>query len=412
MEKLESSMPKKDLLPVDKAISAIVKKISLIKKEEKIRLSDSLGRILSKDVTSKRNNPSEDTSAMDGFALNSINSTNEFKIIGESSAGKPFKGKVGKNETVQIFTGSFLPKGTNTVIIQENVKRISSHIISNSTPFEKNQNVRKKGVDLKLGEIVVKKNTLINSRIISSVAMSNNDHVYVKKKPVIGILSTGNEIVDVGKKIGKNQIPSGNNLMLSSMVKVFGGIPKILPIAKDKTKDIEKILNRNLNCDFFVSSGGASVGKYDLLKSVLDKKTINTYVNFWKIAMRPGKPLIFGKYKNIPFLGLPGNPVSAGVCSLIFLRASINKILGLNEFFPNLQVGILNGELKKNDQRLDFVRAYFDKNDKNKIIPFSKQDSSMINLFSRCDCLILRKPFEKKALKNTKVNFIKFPDLI
>ena len=304
-------MPKKDLLPVDKAISAIVKKISLLKKEERIRLSDSLGRILSKDVTSKRNNPSEDTSAMDGFALNSINRTNEFKIIGESSAGKPFKGKVGKNETVQIFTGSFLPKGTNTVIIQENVKKINSHIISSTTPFEKNQNVRKKGVDLKLGEIVVKKNTLINSRIISSVAMSNNDHVYVKKKPVIGILSTGNEIVDVGKKIGKNQIPSGNNLMLSSMVRVFGGIPKILPIAKDKTKDIEKILNRNLNCDFFVSSGGASVGKYDLLKSVLDKKTSNTNVNFWKIAMRPGKPLIFGKYKNIPFLGLPGNPVSA-----------------------------------------------------------------------------------------------------
>ena len=148
------------------------------------------------------------------------------------------------------------------------------------------------------------------------------------------------------------------------------------------------------------------------LKSVLDKKNSNTNVDFWKIAMRPGKPLIFGKYKNIPFLGLPGNPVSAGVCSLIFLRTSINKILGINDFFPDLHVGILNGELKKNDQRLDFVRACFDKNDKNKIIPFSKQDSSMINLFSKCDCLILRKPFEKKALKNTKVNFIKFPDLI
>ena len=405
-------MPKKGLLSVDQAISAIVKKILPLKKEEKIKLSDSLGRILSKNVISKRNNPSEDTSAMDGFAINIKNSTNEFKIIGESSAGNPFKGKVGKNETVQIFTGSFLPKGTNTVIIQENVKNLSPEIITNTVTLEKNQNVRKKGVDLKLGELVVKKNTVINSRIISSIAMSNNNHIYVKKKPVIGILSTGNEIVDIGKKIGKNQIPSGNNLMISSMVKVFGGIPKILPIAKDKTKDIEKILNKNLDCDLFVSSGGASVGKYDLLKSVLDKKNINTNVNFWKIAMRPGKPLIFGKYKNIPFLGLPGNPVSAGVCSLIFLRTSINKILGINDFFPDLHVGILNGELKKNDQRLDFVRAYFDKNDKNKIIPFSKQDSSMINLFSKCDCLILRKPFEKKALKNTKVNFIKFPDLI
>ncbi|MDC3063668.1 molybdopterin molybdotransferase MoeA [Alphaproteobacteria bacterium] len=405
-------MPKKELLSVDQAISAIMKKISLSKKEEKIKLSDSLGRILSKNVISKRNNPSKDTSAMDGFAINSMSKTNKFKIIGESSAGNPFKGKVGKNETVQIFTGAFLPNGTNTIIIQENVKNINSDIITNTALFKKNQNVRKKGVDIKLGKIVVKKNTLINSRIISSIAMSNNDRVYVKKKPVIGILSTGNEIVDVGKKIGKNQIPSGNNLMISSMVKVFGGVPKILSIAKDETKDIERILNRNLDCDFFVSSGGASVGKYDLLKSTLDKKNNTTNLHFWKIAMRPGKPLIFAKYKNIPFLGLPGNPVSAGVCSLIFLRASINKILGVNKFFPDLHIGILNGELKKNDQRLDFVRAYFDKNDKNKIIPFSKQDSSMINLFSKCECLILRKPYEKKALKDTKVNFIKFPDLI
>ncbi len=405
-------MHKQDLLSVDQAISALVKKISLLKKEEKIRLTDSLGRILSKNVLSKRNNPGEDTSAMDGFAINSINRTNEFKIIGESSAGNPFTGKVGKNETVQIFTGSFLPKGTNTVIIQENVKNLNPDIIINTVPFEKNQNVRKKGVDLKLDEIVAKKNTLINSRIISSIAMSNNDFVYVKKKPLIGILSTGNEIVDVGKKLGKNQIPSGNNLMISSMVRVFGGIPKILPVAKDKAKDIENILNRNLDCDFFVSSGGASVGKYDLLQNILDKKNNTTNLYFWKIAMRPGKPLIFAKYKNIPFLGLPGNPVSAGVCSLIFLRASINKILGINEFFPDLHVGTLSGELKKNDQRLDFIRAYFDKNDKNKIIPFSKQDSSMINLFSKCDCLILRRPFEKEAQKNTKVNFIKFPDLI
>lgn len=405
-------MPKQGLLSVDKAISTIVKNISLLKKEEKIKLSDSLGRILSRNITSQRKNPTEDTSAMDGFAINSINNTNEFKIIGESSAGNPFKGKVGKNETVQIFTGSFLPKGTNTVIIQENVKNVNSDTIINTVTFKKNQNVRKKGIDLKLGELVVKKNTLINSRIISSIAMSDNRYVFVKKKPVIGILSTGNEIVDAGKKLGKNQIPSGNNLMISSMVKVFGGIPKILPIAKDKTKDIVSILNGNLDCDFFVSSGGASVGKYDLLKNILDKKNSDTNVHFWKIAMRPGKPLIFGKYKNIPFLGLPGNPVSAGVCSLIFLRASINKILGVNDFFPDLHYGILNGELKKNDQRLDFVRAYFDKKDKNRIIPFLKQDSSMINLFSKCDCLILRKPFEKKALKNSCINFIKFPDLI
>tara|TARA_E500000178_G_scaffold356142_1_gene431942 strand:- start:2218 stop:3435 length:1218 start_codon:yes stop_codon:yes gene_type:complete len=405
-------MDKKDLLSVDKAISDIIKKIPYAKSEEKVKLNDSLGRVISRDIISKRDNPSENTSAMDGFAINSKNTENEFKVIGESSAGKPYKYKVKKDEAVRIFTGSFLPKGTDTVIIQENINYFNKDLISSSKTFLKNQNVRKKGVDLRFNQIVVKKNTVINSRIIASIAMSNNRYVFVKKKPIIGILSTGNEIIEVGQKLAKNKIPSGNNLMISSMVKIFGGIPKILPIAKDNIKHIETILNENLDCNFFVSSGGASVGKYDFLHRVLDKNDKDTYLHFWKIAMRPGKPLIFAKYKKIPFLGLPGNPVSAGVCSLIFLRPAINKILGLKDYFPELNTGVLDGELKQNDQRLDFIRAYFNPKNKNKIIPFTKQDSSMINNFSICDCLILRKPFEKKTTKNSQINFIKFPDFI
>ncbi len=405
-------MLKKKLLSIDQAISKIVKSLPVSKIEEKIELKDSLGRIITRNILSKRNNPSKNTSAMDGFAINALNHNTKFKIIGESSAGKPFKGKVGKNETVQIFTGAFLPSGTNAVVIQENINYLKDNFISTNQVFYKYLNVRKKGVDLKIKQNVSKKNTFINARIMSSIAMSNNNHIYVRKKPIIGILSTGNEIIEVGERLTENKIPSGNNLMISSMVKIFGGIPRVLPIANDKIEEIENILNKNLDCNLFVSTGGASVGKYDLLGHLLDKKKKETNLNFWKIAMRPGKPLIFAKYKDVPFLGLPGNPVSAGVCSIIFLRAAIKKILGLKNFFPDIHDGILDGELEKNDQRLDFIRACFNKKNKNKIIPFKKQDSSMINVFSKCDCLIIRKPFEKKSKKNTQIKFIKFPDYI
>ncbi len=403
-------MVKSKLISVKKAIFYIVSNISELKKREKVSLEKSLGRILFKSVISKRNNPSENVSAMDGYAVDSSNKKKRFKIIGESKAGTPFKGKVKKNETVQIFTGAFIPKGTDSVIIQENVSYIHNEI-NFSNILKRGQNIRKKGNDIKIGQIVAYENAIINSRKIASIAMSGNFFIDVKKKPLIGILSTGDELQNVGERYSKNKIISGNNLMIASMIERLGGNPKLLPIAPDNADKIEDILNTNLDCDLFVSSGGASVGKYDFLHHILNKKTKNTFVDFWKIAMRPGKPLIFGKYKNIPMLGLPGNPVSAGVCSLLFVRAAIIKLFGLKDYFPEVFEGILKGELNKNDNRMDFIRAFYDRNDRNKIIPFNIQDSSMINVFSKCDCLIIRKPYDEKKNKFEKIKYIRFPDM-
>lgn len=405
-------MVKNNLISVNKAILNITSKIMEIKKFEKINLNNSLGRILSKPVISKRNNPYQAVSAMDGFAVNYNNINKKFKIMGESKAGSPFKKILKKNEAVQIFTGAFVPKGANTIIIQENISYICDREFITFQDLKKDQNIRKKGVDLKIGQIVANKNEKINSRKIASIAMSGNSYVHVKKKPIIGVLSTGNELQNIGESFSKYKIISGNNLMISSIISVYGGFPKLLPIAPDDINKIEKILNANLDCDFFVSTGGASVGKYDYLHEILNKKSKHTFVDFWKIAMRPGKPLIFGKYKNIPILGLPGNPVSAGVCSLLFLKAAINKLFGTKDFFPEIFEGSVKKELKKNDNRMDFIRAIYDKKDKNKIEPFDKQDSSMMNVFSKCDCLIVRKPYEEKKQPFDKINYIKFPEMI
>ena len=405
-------MVRKNLISVNKAISDITSKILEIKKAEKINLKNSLGRILSKPVISKRNNPYQAVSAMDGFAVNKNNFNKKFKIIGEAKAGSPFKKTIKKNEAVQIFTGAFVPKGANTIIIQENVSYTNDNEFIALENIKRDQNIRKKGIDLKIGQIVAKENEKINSRKIASIAMSGNTFIHVKKKPIIGILSTGNELQNIGENFSKFKIISGNNLMISSIVNVYGGFPRLLPIAPDNINEIEKILNANLDCDFFVSTGGASVGKYDYLHKVLNKKNKHTFVDFWKIAMRPGKPLIFGKYKNIPILGLPGNPVSAGVCSLLFLKAAINKLFGIKDYFPEIFEGSIKKALKKNDNRMDFVRAFYDKKDRNKIEPFDKQDSSMMNVFSKCDCLIIREPFEEKKQPLDKINYIKFPDMV
>ena len=398
-------MLNKKLLSVEDAINKIVKTLKIMKDED-IKLTDSLGRVTAKKIISQLNNPPSDVSSMDGYAINSEKIFKNYKVIGESSAGNPFKKSVKLKQAVQIFTGAHLPIGTNTVVIQENTKIINKDNISiKKNKILANENVRKKGLDFKKGNTILKGNSIINSRDISTIAMSGNFYINVRTKPKIGILSTGDEIEKIGNSLKKNKIPSGNNVMLASMISIFGGLPKILPIAKDNIITIEKILSKNLDCDLLVTTGGASVGKYDFLSNLFKKN-----IKFWKIAMRPGKPLIFGSFKKVPIIGLPGNPVSAGVCSLIFLRAAINKMLGIKDYFPEIYQGITTNSINKNDQRMDFIRSSLEINKNNFLTPFKKQDSSMTNLFSKSNCLILRKPFEKKSIPGDLVNFIKFPD--
>ncbi len=407
-----------DLLSLDEAINKIKSNFQKISNED-VFLKDALGRCLAKPIISKVDNPKYDVSSMDGYAINyndianvKDNKIKKFKIVGESSAGFPYTKKINTLETVRIFTGAKLPKGSNTVIIQEDVKvsNNKNYIIIEET-IKKTQFVRKKGLDFKKNNILFREGTILKSRHLGSIAMTGQAWLTVSRKPIVSILSTGNEILKVGEQISKDKIPGGNSLMLASMVQEFGGIARILPVAKDNLQDIYEILENALVSDLIITTGGVSVGKYDLIQKALSK--FDNKIEFWKIAMRPGKPLLFSKINNTPLIGLPGNPVSSGVCSLIFVNIAIRKMLGDSSYFPLFENGVLNGKMPKNNERLDFVRAKSNyKDGVLKVTPFNLQDSSMITNFSRADCLIVRDPFEKQVNNGENVKVFKFPNNI
>ena len=417
-------MPASNLISLDVAIRNIKSNFKKISNED-VFLQNSLGRCLAEPIYSKIDNPKYDVSSMDGYAINfkdftELNSKNNskkainFKVIGESSAGNPFEKKIKNFEAVRIFTGAKVPRGCDVVIIQENVHTSSDQkYISTQSNVIKYQNIRKKGLDFKKGECIFKIGSLIKSRHIGSIAMTGQTWVTVSRKPVVSILSTGNEILRVGEQLTKDQIPSGNNLMLAAMVTQFGGIPRILPIADDNEDSIYNILNKALDSDLIVTTGGVSVGKYDLIQKALQNFEGKSQNEFWKVAMRPGKPLLFSIIDNTPLIGLPGNPVSSGVCSLIFVNVAIRSMLGITEKYPIFEKITLDGTLPVNDERMDFVRAKINIEDGNLLAtPINKQDSSMITQFSYSDCLIARDPFENAKNKGEIVKILRFPNNI
>jgi len=417
-------MPASKLISLDVAIRNIKSNFKKISNED-VFLQNSLGRCLAEPIYSKIDNPKYDVSSMDGYAINfkdftELNSKNNskkainFKVIGESSAGNPFEKKIKNFEAVRIFTGAKVPRGCDVVIIQENVHPSSDQkYISTQSNVIKYQNIRKKGLDFKKGECIFKIGSLIKSRHIGSIAMTGQTWVTVSRKPVVSILSTGNEILRVGEQLTKDQIPSGNNLMLAAMVTQFGGIPRILPIADDNEDSIYNILNKALDSDLIVTTGGVSVGKYDLIQKALQNFEGKSQNEFWKVAMRPGKPLLFSIVDNTPLIGLPGNPVSSGVCSLIFVNVAIRSMLGITEKYPIFEKITLDGTLPVNDERMDFVRAKINIEDGNLLAtPINKQDSSMITQFSYSDCLIVRDPFEGVKNKGEIVKILRFPNNI
>ena len=408
-------MPQSDLLPLEQAIDKIKLYFNPISNED-VFLQDALGRCLAEPVISKLDNPKYNVSSMDGYAINyqkfiNNNDLTQLKIIGESAAGNPFKGKIGNNETVRIFTGAKIPDGCDTVIIQEDVNiSPDKKYISTSVEIVKHQHVRIKGLDLKENKKIFSKGTIITSRHLGSIAMTGQAWLTVTRKPVISILSTGNEISKVGELFHNDQIPSGNNLMIAGMIKEFGGLPRILPIASDKVSEIYKTLKNALDSDLIVTTGGVSVGKYDLIQKALLKFKEKNKIEFWKIAMRPGKPFLFSKIFNTPLIGLPGNPVSSGVCCMLFVNLAIRKMLGVKGDYPVYERAILEGKLNTNDQRLDFVRANLSyKENVSYVKPINKQDSSMITEFSLSNCLIVRPPYDTSRVSGEFVTIFKYP---
>ena len=395
------------MIPVAEAIQRITGAFDPLAAET-VSLSQACGRVLAEDVLARTTQPPFDVSAMDGYAVRADDLTQTpatLRQIGAVPAGQHFEGEVGAGETVRIFTGSRMPSGADTVVIQENTTTEGDQITIVKTP-NKGQFVRPGGLDFRAGEIGLKAGQRLTPRAIGYAASMNHPWLTVRRKPRVAILATGDEIVMPGDPIGANQIVSSNSHALAAAVQSYGGEPFSLGIAPDERQGLKTMAAGARGADILVTTGGASVGDHDLVQSVLGE--IGLELDFWKIAMRPGKPLIFGRIGDTRLLGLPGNPVSALVCALIFLRPAIFRMLGLEEAGPTILPARIDCALPANDERQDYLRATLQRTDNGAlgVSPFKRQDSSMISLLANSEALIVRPPFDPPVSEGDTVSII------
>jgi molybdopterin molybdotransferase len=433
------------LLPVDQALARILEGLPRTASEQ-LPLERAHGRILAAPLASRLTLPERDVSAMDGYAVNaadchaliSANNSDQGQITltrsGESAAGHPWTGRLGSGEAVRIFTGAVVPDGADAIILQEDViasaEQDGASITLNEAPIT-GRFIRPAGLDVKAGTQILPAGTPLSARALALALSTGHAEAAFHARPRVGILSTGDELVSPGETPGPGQIISSNAAFLAAFVAACGAIAVPLGIARDQpgamlasvrsVRDAQGVGDGPL--DLIVTTGGASVGVHDHIVSDLEATTTTTTndtatspksaLDFWKIAMRPGKPLIYGRVDGIPLLGLPGNPVSSAVCALIFLRPSILHMAG-GAPDETLLTARLATPLPANDQRQDYLRARLSHSgdDLPLITPFDRQDSSMISVLSRSDALLVRPPFDPARAIGDLVTALPIPPLL
>ncbi|MGI9461394.1 MAG: molybdopterin molybdotransferase MoeA [Alphaproteobacteria bacterium] len=354
-----------------------------------------MGRILAKPIIAEITMPQANVSSMDGFAVRAVDIKTiptTLRIIGESHAGKPCNAALKKHQAIKIFTGGIIPKNANSVIIVEHTEQKNNFVIIKKIPTKQNF-IRPRGLDFKKGDILIKKNHIITARGIALIIASGQKKIILYRQPTIGILSTGNELQPINKNLTPQQIYPSNSYSLFALINHSGGQAIDLGYARDNPTNIAKKLKHAKHCDFIVTTGGASIGEKDFIKEVIENKKygLKGQINFWKIAMRPGKPIIVGRlHKNrCHFLGLPGNPTSALVTGLLFIPAMIKKWQGLKPIFlDDITIPMpLAINLSANGERQEYMRA---KIINQKIMPLPHQDSSMLKFLYDSNALIIR----------------------
>ena len=385
------------MIPVAEARSRIVGRFAPLPAEI-VPLSAAAGRVLAYDVPARLTQPPLAVSAMDGYAVRAADTQApgaRLRVVGEAPAGRPFDGAVGPGETVRIFTGGPVPAGADAILIQENAGRAGDSVVV-AEPVSEGRYIRPAGLDFAAGEVLLPAGRLLRPRDIGLAAAVNAPWLPVVRKPVVAILATGDEIVLPGEPVEPGQIVSSNSWALVAFVERNGGTAQNLGIAGDDPAALQDAVRGMNRADLLVTTGGASVGEHDLIQPALGE--IGLRVDFWKIAMRPGKPLIFGALERngekTPFLGLPGNPVSALVCALMFMAPVLQRMLGRPADGPPTETAILGADLAANDEREDYLRATLSADDAGRPVatPFAKQDSSMLSRLAAADALIVRPP--------------------
>ncbi|WP_137134685.1 gephyrin-like molybdotransferase Glp [Rhizobium sp. FKY42] len=384
------------LLPVSEALTHLLEPVRAVADTESVPLDKAAGRILALDLIAKLTQPPFHASAMDGYALRAADAPDlgaELTVIGQAAAGHAFEGKVGPGECVRIFTGAPLPEGADSILIQEDAERLAENRIRTKFPITVGRHIRPRGQDFAEGEIVLRAGVRLDYAHLTVAAAMNHPEVEVLRRPRVAVLATGDELVHPGGTLQPSQIIASNTFGISALIRANGGEVIDLGIIHDRQDLIEDAISKAVaeKVDVLVTLGGASVGDHDLVQASLKAQGMS--LDFWRIAMRPGKPLMVGALGNMRVLGLPGNPVASLVCGTLFLEPVVAKLSGTR---PKTHAAeALAGKLlAANDHRQDYLRARLSRDADGRLIaePFDKQDSSMMKIFAHSDCLIVRPP--------------------
>lgn len=374
---------------------------------ETVALAEAAGRVLARPVSARLTQPPAAVSAMDGYALRAADAAlgARLRVVGEAPAGHPFAGQTGPGEAVRIFTGAFIPKGADSILLQEDATAEAGTVLVREAVTQ-GRWVRPAGLDFATGETLLAAGRKLTARDIGLAAAANHPWLTVHRRPRIGILATGDEIALPGDPLPMGGIVSSNAHALAAMLRAAGAEAVILPIAPDDADAIATLAQGARGCDMLVTTGGASVGEHDLVQKALVPGGFA--LDFWKIAMRPGKPLIWGRLGETPMLGLPGNPVSALVCAVVFLLPAVAVMAGLPAAPTPSEAALAGADLAANDQREDYLRCTLDGE---VATPFSRQDSSMLKTLARADALLIRAPHAAALPAGSPVRIIRLSAL-
>lgn len=401
------------LMPVADALSAILSGAEAMP-EELVALDAAFHRTLARDVAARRTQPPQAMSAMDGYAVRAADAADlkaRLKVIGEVAAGRPFERTVGTGEAVRIFTGGVIPDGADAVIIQEDTS-VDGDRIGITEAAVKGRHIRLAGADFREGDVLLRAGRRLSDRDLSLAAGMNYPQLAVRRRPKVAVLATGDELVLPGQTPGPGQIVYSNGYGIRALARSEGAEVSDLGIAVDTLEATTRGIRqaREAKADVLVTMGGASVGDHDLVKRSLEAEGVD--MAFWRIAMRPGKPMMHGRLGDMRVIGLPGNPVSSYVCAFLFLAPLIRALLGREHVHHARETALLGRDLVANDQREDYLRARLETREDGALVamPVSHQDSSLLGNLAAARALLIRAPFAPPAAKGSPCELLRLPE--
>jgi molybdopterin molybdotransferase len=400
------------LMPVADALAAILAGAEPLD-EEMVALEEAYHRVLARDVAARRTQPPQAMSAMDGYAVRAADAAQvnaRLKVIGEVAAGRPFDRALGAGEAARIFTGGVIPDGADAVVIQEDTVA-DGNIIKITEAAATGRHIRPAGVDFREGDVLLKGGSRLTERDLSLAASMNYPELPVRRRPRLALLATGDELVMPGERPGPGQIVYSNGYALRALARAEGADTIDLGVAADTMEATTAGIRRarDLGADILVTTGGASVGDHDLVKESLEAE--NVKIAFWKIAMRPGKPMMHGRLGAMRVVGVPGNPVSSYVCTFLFVVPLIRALSGRKVIQGVRESALLGRDVAANDQREDYLRARLEERDDGTLIatPVNHQDSSLLANLAAAQALLIRAPFAPAAKAGSACEILRLP---